>query len=293
MGRIDFCQYLRGEMTPRYVGEYPKGWVIFTIVFALTITLAFYGLRSIGVYKLAKKQGLNYCFLAWIPFAWVFTVCKLIGKTRLFSSPFEKIALTVCILYSAVQLVGIIYNFMVYFPYAMYYFNGGQITFNMGYLPNGVRPISVGNDFVYIFPDPYSRGMNAFAYASSFVGLLSVFIVIPMYISLFRKFYPEHFILASVLSFLGFFAPFVFAIRNRKAVDYAEYLRSRYGGRYANPYYHYGQNGGQGGQSGQDGQQQQGGYQTPPDTPFEDFAERGEVDPGNPFPDFDNKDGKK
>ena len=91
--------------------------------------------------------------------------------------------------------------------------------------------------------------------------------------------------LFSILSIFGLFGPFVFAVRNREPIDYMDYVRSRYryygnpygGGPYNNPYGNPPQN-----------------QQRPPETPFSEFAERGEIDPGDPFADFSNdKDGKK
>ena len=131
--------------------------------------------------------------------------------------------------------------------------------------------------------------MNTF---SSVCGVIVSIATIFLYINILRKYYPQHYIIASVFSFLGLFGPFVFSIRNRKETKYSDYIRARYGnmyGPYSNPYNgnpndprygdpRYGQN-----------------YreERPPETPFKDFAERGDVDPGDPFSEFsDDKDKK-
>ena len=81
--------------------------------------------------------------------------------------------------------------------------------------------------------------------------------------------------LASLLSiFLGLFPIFMFAIRKKSAVNWADYMRSRYGA-YGNPYgnpYNNPYNGG--GNSAENAQ-----------TPFEDFEKKKE----EPFKDFEDK----
>ena len=43
------------------------GGLIAIICCLLAVSLAFYLLRSIGLYVLAKKNGVKHAFLAWIP----------------------------------------------------------------------------------------------------------------------------------------------------------------------------------------------------------------------------------
>ena len=101
-----------------------------------------------------------------------------------------------------------------------------------------------------------------------------------MYFALFRKFSPANHVLFAILSAFGLFAPLVFAVRNKKPVDYNTFIRSRMGyGNYGNPYNQGQYNGGQ-----YNGGQYNGGYaqnQTPPQEPFEDFDKKEE-----PFEDF-------
>ena len=69
-------------------------WVGLSI--ALAIVIAFYLLRSIGLFVLAKRQNVKHAYLAWIPLVWFYLLCKLIGKVRLFNMPYEKIAIWLC-----------------------------------------------------------------------------------------------------------------------------------------------------------------------------------------------------
>ena len=126
--------------------------------------------------------------------------------------------------------------------------------------------------------------LNTVYYLSSLFGLVSTIITIFMYVNLFRKFWPQHFIIGAILSVVGLFGPLVFIIRKKEPIDYAQYLRSRY--HYYNPY------GGQYGSPYQYGSRPENAP-TPPPHPFEEFAERGEVDPGEPFKEFMEEDKKE
>ena len=102
-----------------------------------------------------------------------------------------------------------------------------------------------------------------------------------IFIGLFRKFYPEHYLLATVLSVLGFFPIAIFAVRNRKAVNYNDYIRSRYYGRGFNPYV--GTNMGRppyGFPGGANGQEENKTEKQPPN-PFSEFDDDKQDD--NPF----------
>jgi hypothetical protein len=126
--------------------------------------------------------------------------------------------------------------------------------------------------------------------ASTFTDLATIIIEVTLYINLFKRFWPKHFVLASILSiFVGLFAPLVFAIRKKDPVNYIDYLRSRYS------YYPYGMPYGNNQYGGPQNRGENGPVHRPdvPDYPFEEFAERGDVDPGEPFGEFSQNDKDK
>ncbi|MBR0189803.1 MAG: hypothetical protein IJQ23_05405, partial [Clostridia bacterium] len=142
----------------------------------------------------------------------------------------------------------------------------------------------------------YSQGVETFLRILSVFNyvlrLANVFVTVSVYIYLFRKFWPEHYILVSVLSVFGLFPIFVFATRNRKAVDYAEYVRNRF---YGSGYTPYGRNGGNNGAYGNNSYGANAGrdpydvYGNGDDKePFGEFSNR----PEEPFGEFsDGKNG--
>ncbi|MBZ4669212.1 MAG: hypothetical protein PWP07_1060 [Epulopiscium sp.] len=55
----------------------------FVLVFAV-IFIVLYVLKSIGLFGMAKKAGIENSWLAWIPVADMYIMGKLVGKIKLF-----------------------------------------------------------------------------------------------------------------------------------------------------------------------------------------------------------------
>lgn len=255
-----------------------KGAVLAISLIALFIVLAFYLLRSIGLYKLAVNQGIKNAYIAFIPCVWMFLACKLIGKVRIFGNTFEKAALVICIIFSVCELLPLAYNFLRIFPYVAYYLEGGAITVKVG----TETIIQAENNFLNPFDTPAINMMiNILRIASALLDIAEILIVVFVYIALFKKFWPQHYILASVLSFLGLFSVFVFAIRNNKPVNYADYIRSKY--------YGYGQGGYGAPYNGGNGNNAADFNSRKEDEPFSEFSDK----PDEPFSEFDGKDEDK
>lgn len=268
--------------------EISTAMVILFACIVVGIYIAFYVLRSIGLYKLARRQNVAHAFLAWIPCVWMFTACKIIGNTKIFGNTAEKLAIWACVIFSFATIIPFAYNFLVYFPYVMYYIQGGSIDL----IVNGsvvIQPVTTaGITFNNLFDTPAIDTVLKILYAVNYIFRFGeIFINVFLYINLFRKFWPEHYILAAVLSFFGLFPILVFAIRDREEVDFNEYLRKRYYGSGYTPYggNGYGNNEGQrtyyGSQGGvNNGQSEQN------NDPFDEFSGR----PEEPFGEFsDNK----
>ncbi len=262
-------------------------WVMVSLFIAIKLT--FYLLRSFGLYTMAKKRELKHAFLAFIPCAWMYTACKLIGKVRMFGSTFEKLALTFVIIFSVGETLSFFYDFIVYFPIIGNFLSGKELywvwvtdpelaagfTAGMKNVGNGLYCVDFSNPYTNMGIEPQTVNvvMSVIYYISMFTDIAILFISISVYINLFRRYAPRHYILFSILSFMGIFAPFVFAVRKKEPVNYSDYLRSRYSMWYANgnPY----------------GGQAPNGEPQAPSTPFEEFAEKDEIDPGDPFDNFD------
>ncbi|MBQ9734884.1 MAG: hypothetical protein IJV95_03385 [Clostridia bacterium] len=277
-----------------------ESWQLYlTIGLTLAVVLAFYALRSIGLYVLAKRQNVKHAFLAWIPCVWMFTACKLIGNIKTFGRPFAKLALIFCIVFSVAEVLTIVYEILVYFPLVGNYLAGREICYAPYITADDVEFLAnyseyATNSDIYVtseFVNPYGVGiitvnkiLSVISIVSMIFDLASTVIVIMVYINLFRKFWPQHYVLAAILSIFGLFAPFVFAIRKKEPINYMDYIRSRYNyNPYANPY------GPQGGPYGGNPYGNPYGAPKAPEHPFEEFADKGEVNPGDPFSEFSAK----
>lgn len=249
--------------------------VILVSIVTLSVILVFYVLRSIGVYTLAKRKGLKFAAMAWIPLLWLYVACRVVEDTQVFGISMKKCALWFGLVFAIGGALSFTYYFIEWYPIIRYYMQGGTVTL----VTAGAMIVpDTGSDFINPFPSPASPFMVGIMIASNILSLVIVFIKIVMYINLFKRYWPQHYILAAVFSFLGLFGPFVFAIRKKEPIKYSDYLRSRYGnmyygGPYGNPYY---------------GRNPDPNAPKPPETPFSEFAERGEKDPGDPFSEFDD-----
>ncbi len=221
--------------------------LIVGIVYAL-IGVAFYLLRSIGLYKLALRNNAKQAKLSFVPFVWLYVACKLIGEVRFFNKTYSKLAKVLTVIFTVSQVLVLIAEALWYFPVVGYVITEGAnavITVPSESLSGLVGEIYwtgtfyVGNNvtsLVYPYPNVnlMYKILRVLDLINMFLDIAVVVITISVYLALFRKFWPQHYILASILSALGLFAPFVFIIRKNKAVQWSEYARSRYN--YYTPY---------------------------------------------------------
>lgn len=269
------------DTTGRVLDEVISNGAIVAFVLAMAaFYITFYALRSLGLYTLAKNQGVEKAYLAFIPCVWMFTACKIIGNSKMFGKTASEWAIWACVIFSAATILPLVATFLNYFPIVMYYLEGGEVS-----IINGSSSyIATGSDFINHFDTQAVKViLNILSILDYILSLAEIFICITVYIALFRKFWPEHYILAAVLSFLRLFPIFVFAIRNKKPVDFAEYIKRRY---YGSGYTPYGNNYGQGGRNNYYGGNGEQSEQN--DEPFDEFSGR----PEEPFGEFSGKNNK-
>ena len=217
-------------------------WQIF-LYFGLTllVPLVFYILRSLGLYKLAQKEKVKNSFLAWIPLAWVFVAGKVMGKVSLGGKVIKSFGLILTLIFVFAELLNLVALFLAYFPLVGYYLQGGQVYYcEYGVIESGGVPAYLqqyyfdGQIFVDGIIYPYANlrlvGLiyAIISYLSIPLDLIATVLLAIAYIGIFKKYFPDHFILATVLSVLGLEGPFIFAVRNKKAVNYQDYMRSKY-----------------------------------------------------------------
>ena len=281
----DFAEYL--SISP---------WLIFALVGAET--LIFYLLRSIGLFTLAKRQKVLHAWVSFLPLAWFYIACKLVGKSRFFNRPIEDTALILTIIFAVAELITLVSNVLIYYPIVgnLLAGNGDILIAPTGMKIQGFEEFATSIYVTQLFVNPYgiqgtitvNNILTVLGYISFVTDIVSLVVVITVYMGLFRRFWPQHYVLAMILSFLGLFAPFVFAIRKKDPIKFEDYLRSRYYGAYGNPYQNpYSQN-----PYNQNPYNSQNA-QPRPQNPFEEFAEKGEKAPEDPFNEFNSNDKDK
>ena len=263
------------------------GWLLYLYVgISLLANLAFYLLRSIGIYKLSKNANLKVAFMAFIPLVWIYPFIMLVKEDRFFGIPYQKIAILLAVVFSIGEGLTIFYNVATYLPVVVNYFNGVDI-----YLMGGPSDaVEYFEDFLYVgkgFNSIYSNGfvlskiLDVVYYISGLFDLASSVIVVFAYFSVFRKYWPSHYVMAAILS-LWVFPIMIFIIRNKKPVNYYEYVREKYGS-YHQPY---------GGYYGGAKANRQNPEQPKNDNPFGEFENGGRPKVEEPFEEF-NTDDKK
>ena len=259
-----------------YAVELSPGMAITIASILMVLIISFYILRSIGLYTLAKRQNISNRFLAYIPFVWIYIACKLVKESRIFGTTIGKLAVWITVIFATLNLFDFLSKLFTFFPVSMFFLQGGEVIFDI--TNNNIIPSSGGLQFNNLFDTPFINTLlTIFSITNIFYMIMEVLIAIAVYFPLFRKFWPQNHILAGFMSILGLFAPFVFAIRKKDPVNYADYMRARYYGTYGNPY------------ANRQGTnyQNQNGFNNPnnADSPFSEFDDKKE----DPFSEFDNK----
>ncbi len=263
----------------------PASSLIVEAVIFFVVNVAFYLLRAFGLYALAKRQNLDKPWLCFLPIVWLFFAGKLMGTIIIGGKPYKGFALLATIVFGVGEILSLVTLFLAYFPLVGYYFSGGEVCLadaviyenvlgGMGYVPYAFNSgaIYVKKYIAYPYGN-YITVKNVVTILSLFVDVLSIANLVfslLIFVGLFRKFWPQHYILATVLSVMGLFPIMVFIIRKNKAINFNDYIRSRYYGHGYQPFN--GTNMGNGTtDNGFSGKGEEGGSGRVPPNPFSEF----------------------
>ena len=294
--------------------------VYIALAIVLLVPLAFYVLRSVGVFMLARRAKLKTAFLAFFPCLWIYPATRLSKEVRFFKSTLGKWAIAFVLIFTFTELLVLTYNFLIYFPLVGNYLCGREICLaadeagvqellRLGYTEyqaiSGVYVnLATGaTNGAFVYPYEFltvGKWLHAISLLNNVLNIAVLVIELTVFFNLFRKYWPQHFILATILSMFGLFPVFVFVIRNKKPMSYIDYLRSRYqntGSPYG-PQGFYGPHGFYGPQ-GPYGQNPYNNPQNPnsnqnangyTQNPFEEFESKENRQPEEPFSQFNSSD---
>lgn len=210
------------ELVFMFVSTFIKDKKLINVIGVATVItfaawLVMFILQGVGLYKMAKKRNMRKKFLAFIPFANVYYMGKLAGDSFVFGQRMKNSGLYAMIaetVFSSLFITALILQYSLYFQCG--------------------NPLRVYGVFPYwdVVGDGLSNTLVSFYMV--IVRLLLVFqliaaiLMIILLSALYRKYAPKQYFL---LGFLTILFPvryiIIFAIRNRKAIDYEAYMRAR------------------------------------------------------------------
>ena len=124
MGQIFYYSQIGESFLPTTLSA---GVAISTVAICFAVMVAFYLLRSIGLFVLAKHNKINRAWMAFIPFVWIYVAVMLIKDNNFFGKPYKNFAIIFTIVFAVYQVINLVFNVLVYLPLVGYYFSGGTI----------------------------------------------------------------------------------------------------------------------------------------------------------------------
>ncbi len=184
---------------------------------ALLVWLALFILQGFGLYTMARNLGLRNKACAFIPFVNLLYLGQIVGECFIFNQRVKRAGLYAMIAQIACTLLNFMMIFAELFLFAKY--GIPQNTEMMPFWSN----LSAGFDTVVY--DFYKISYFLVALVSL---PQSIFLLI-LLIGLCKKYAPKNHM---ILSWLGILVPvsryiIIFALRNKTAIDYNEYMRRR------------------------------------------------------------------
>ena len=240
-------------------------WQFFLILgITIAVTLALYILMGIGLLVMAKKREIKNGWLAFVPFLRYYLLGKIVGKINLFGKQIKNLGVVAVITSALTYLTIAVINIYNFLPAVIVFFQQGSISF---ILDETTQELAYASNISFSYDTWFVIVTEVCTYINAIADLVNFFVILELFIELYKKYAPDHYFMYAILTLiLNIGGIFVFAIRNRQAVSYAEYIKEKF-------------------------LKMNGGYMAQPTTPapedpFKEFAKRGEYDPGDPFSEF-------
>lgn len=239
-------------------------WTICTLV-AAGLYLSGLLCGGFGLMTMAKKQGIKYWWLGFLPFGNTYLTGKLAGETRIFGQNCKRIGLYAVIaeiIFVALQSALLVVSFLLIDER---FYNLVNVTNADGEIVDSYYAFSAAM-FKKECPPEYLwilTFQNVVSYIAQVWWFVLLFLMCVMFSAFFRKYYARSpFLMTFLCALLPLRGFVLLAVRNNAPLDYNEYMRRRYeqmrqqqqppyGGQGDAPYGGYGQGGSQSGYGGQ------------------------------------------
>lgn len=241
---------------------------LYGCVFGLLLFAAVFVLQGFGISKMAKNRGMEKCWLAFVPFANIWYLGKLAGDGQFFGQRMKNTGLYAML--GQIVATTITWAMIISETYLFYKFGVPNVLNDNSYYWTGLTG----------FAQTVEQFYTVSAYLVMIFQLICQVLLFILLTSLFKQYAPKNYSVLSLLCLLVPLARFfvVFALRNRKAIDYEAYMRARreaYARRYHQTYNPYPYENGRYGNMpyGQNSYgQSNGAEQKKPEDPFEEFS---------------------
>lgn len=225
------------EVTTGYV-EISAGAILGTAFTAIALYLLFYFLQSFALYRMAKNKGCSHAGFAFIPFYRLYMLGKLAGKIRLGSKVYNDMAIPFTVLVGLTTLVNVLSVAFVFADPFISVLKG----VNPGMIFSESEGLIIGysSDLALTL----AKVGNIMSYVISAFAIVTIVFEVFVYSALFKQYTPRGYLVCTIFSVLGFVGITLMVVRNKKPIDYNEYLKSRFANFNAgNPYMNQNQNG--------------------------------------------------
>ena len=189
------------------------------LIFGIGFWLILFILQGIGLYTMAKKRSMNNKWLAFVPFANIYYIGKLTGECDVFGQKMKRAGLYTMI---ANTLVTLVYFSVIAVELYLYITQGLPDKYNeLNYTPQW-----------YNLTGFAATAYEYYALSGHFISILQLAAEVLMLIllmGLLRKYTPKHYVWLGLLSALVPVSRYIviFILRNRKEIDYVEYVRAQ------------------------------------------------------------------
>jgi len=194
------------------------------VAFALTVYL----LMGFGLYRMAVLRGIDSPWLGFFPFVRLYLLGVIAGESRFFGWKVKNAGTIAMSLSMATFLLGSFCKMIQYLPILMILREGGTVVFEAS--ARGALELVFSEEFSNF---QWSSTMlviyQVCNYLDYFLDIALIFVNVMLYMDLFKKYAPAHYLLYSLLAVLLPIGDiFVFCLRNNPAVNYGDYIKERY-----------------------------------------------------------------
>ena len=191
---------------------------IYSIIGSVLLLLVSFLFYAVGLYTMAKKSGDKNAMLAFVPFVNIWYVGRLVGESRFFNHRTKRLGMYAMI----AQIIATTLTAMTIVSECYLWMQHGIPQIDIELYTMYWPALTGFSSLVFKFYDLST-------YLLFLVQLICSVLMFTLFINIFKKYTPRNY---SSLGMLMIFVPIsrffiIFAIRNRKAVDFEAYIRAK------------------------------------------------------------------